>query len=525
MTIRIRILALLALLSLIFGGTAFLIHHLQAREGALLSQVRERELGLRLQRLVSSTSRPAYRYLRNYSGRAAMVEFLSNRDPAWAEKYIKGRMDLYRIDTVWVLNAEGKVIYGMDRPTESDLAEPPLPAKEMQALFQRNSQFNFFAPLSDSLYQIQGMPIVAMGDLDRQTPALGWLVVAQHWGQPVLDDMSDAGQGRVGLTPPSPPPDIQSGQELKAWIPLLNQQGRPVAGLDYRVPLPNMERNTLEFLEHSVYLIGSGGAIILMGVLMHLWILRPFTVVRTSLITRDQSLLAPLLIQRNEFGQMARVVRSSMRDREHLQQSLEERIRLGSELHDGAIQGVYGAGMALTRVQSLMGKDLAAANKLLDETRVELNHIIAELRRHIEKVDPKPVDTPFGEAVARLIAQLHGPGPVCTELNIDEQLVARHGSLHRSQALQFVREAVSNALRHGHPTCISVLWQSTPEGSKLVVADDGVGFKPEDTRPGGRGLGNLGERAVSLGGHLEIDSGPDLGTRISVYLPPPKSSP
>jgi sensor domain CHASE-containing protein len=41
-----------------------------------------------------------------------LVEFLNSRDPAWAEKYLKGRMDLYRIDMVWVLQADGTVVYG-----------------------------------------------------------------------------------------------------------------------------------------------------------------------------------------------------------------------------------------------------------------------------------------------------------------------------------------------------------------------------------------------------------------------------
>jgi signal transduction histidine kinase len=262
----------------------------------------------------------------------------------------------------------------------------------------------------------------------------------------------------------------------------------------------------------------------LVGVLMHFWVLRPFSLVRSSLITRDPELLAPLLSQRNEFGQMARIVQSSIRDRAQLQQSLEERVRLGRELHDGVIQSVYGTGMALSRVQSLMGRDLPAAQKILDETRVELNGIILELRRHIEQADPKPLDANFGEAVARLIQQLHGPGLITTDLAIEEDLVASHPLLHRSQALQFVREAISNALRHGHPSRLSVSWQRNPEGSILTVGDDGVGFDPKAVAPGGRGLGNLAERAVSLGGLLEIDSKPDHGTTVCLKLPTPKTS-
>jgi signal transduction histidine kinase len=230
------------------------------------------------------------------------------------------------------------------------------------------------------------------------------------------------------------------------------------------------------------------------------------------------------LNQYNEFGQMARIVQSSMHDREQLQQSHDERIRLGRELHDGVIQSVYGTGMALSRVQSLMGKDQPAAQHLLDETKAELNRIILDLRRHIDKADPKLLDSTFGAAVAQLIQQALGPDLVKSEFAIDEDLVARHPLLHRSQALQFVREAISNAVRHGHPTRLSVSWQRTTEGSLLVVGDDGVGFEPNTIKSGGRGLGNLSERAVSLGGRLEIDSSPNKGTRICLTLPTPNPS-
>ena len=89
--------------------------------------------------------------------------------------------------------------------------------------------------------------------------------------------------------------------------------------------------------------------------------------------------------------------------------------------------------------------------------------------------------------------------------------------------LQFLREAISNALRHGRPSRVSVVWQRDPEGSVLVVQDDGVGFDPGSIAASGRGLGNLRERALSLGGRLEIDSHTNRGTRISLKLPPAKS--
>ena len=80
-------------------------------------------------------------------------------------------------------------------------------------------------------------------------------------------------------------------------------------------------------------------------------------------------------------------------------------------------------------------------------------------------------------------------------------------------------------MRHGRPSHLAVSWQRRTTGSLLLIADDGHGFDPEALKPGGRGLGNLTERALALGGRLEVVSQPNQGTRISLILSQPKSSP
>jgi signal transduction histidine kinase len=514
MTIRLRILTLLSLLSLVCIGVFAFFSHAQEKEEADDRRQRAVELSARLQRLVSASSRPMFRYLSNYAGRTGMAEFLAHPDPAWAEKQLRDPMDSFWVDSIWVLTADGRLLYAAHQPAGTTLTTPPLPAGELQPWFRKNQPFSFHAMMADGLYQIQGMPIAAA---DHPSMAAGWLLAARQWDRAWLEDLTGAGRGRVALTAATRPPATGSGPELAAWLPLLDHRGRAIAGLDYRVQDLLGKESPHEKIERALFMINSVGVVLLVGVLLHYWILRPFSFLRASLLAGDPAPLAPLLPQKNEFGQVAGMVQSGMRDRARLEQSLAERVRLARELHDGAIQGVYGAGMALSRVQALMRRDLPAAHQLLDDTRAELNRIIGDLRGHINQADPRPLDSSFGEAVTRLIQQFCTP--VATDLDIDETVVAAHAPLFRSEVLQLVREAVSNALRHGRPSRLAVSWRRTPAGSTLVVSDDGVGFDPQTVKPGGRGLGNLHARAASLGGRLEIKSNPGEGTRVCLQLP------
>jgi signal transduction histidine kinase len=78
-----------------------------------------------------------------------------------------------------------------------------------------------------------------------------------------------------------------------------------------------------------------------------------------------------------------------------------------------------------------------------------------------------------------------------------------------------VREAVSNAVRHGRPTSVTLTVEAGDE-LLIEVVDDGVGIPPGAARSG---LRNLEDRAGECGGELAVRPGPSGGTRLSWRVP------
>ena len=77
-------------------------------------------------------------------------------------------------------------------------------------------------------------------------------------------------------------------------------------------------------------------------------------------------------------------------------------------------------------------------------------------------------------------------------------------------------EALTNAVKHGAPSRVTVQTLRTPASLRLVVADDGVG----GAAPGaGSGLAGMVDRVAAQGGKLALDSPAGAGTRIAVELP------
>lgn len=92
------------------------------------------------------------------------------------------------------------------------------------------------------------------------------------------------------------------------------------------------------------------------------------------------------------------------------------------------------------------------------------------------------------------------------------------------ELLRIAQEAVSNAVRHGHPGNVRILLEEEVRLWRLTVIDDGRGMTlmPELYASQGYGLNNMRERAQGLGGKFHIESRPGEGTRVIVTLPRPE---
>ena len=83
-----------------------------------------------------------------------------------------------------------------------------------------------------------------------------------------------------------------------------------------------------------------------------------------------------------------------------------------------------------------------------------------------------------------------------------------------------VQEALTNVGRHSQATAAHV--ELLPEQDELLlsVRDNGIGFPERSLHQEGRfGLLGIRERAIMLGGRLDVDNPPGGGGRIVVHLP------
>jgi PAS domain S-box-containing protein len=211
-------------------------------------------------------------------------------------------------------------------------------------------------------------------------------------------------------------------------------------------------------------------------------------------------------------------LRSSERQLRH---SLEERDRLGRDLHDGIIQSIYAAGLTLDDCTRVLKAEPEIAERRLKAVTADLNHVIRDVRQFIGRLEQDPLSgAEFKSSLQTLASTVNGRSPTRVEVQIEDNAAQRLHSHQAAHLLQVAREALSNSIRHGNASRVVFSLLSSRSGLQFQIQDDGSGFDPSDTDRKGRGLRNIAARADRLGAWLRIQAKPGEGATISLDLPP-----
>ncbi|HEX6580770.1 MAG TPA: GAF domain-containing sensor histidine kinase [Actinomycetota bacterium] len=197
-------------------------------------------------------------------------------------------------------------------------------------------------------------------------------------------------------------------------------------------------------------------------------------------------------------------------------QVVEERERIGKELHDGVIQSLFAVGMSLQGLAS-SSSDADTARRL--EAAVEdVDHAIRDLRNYIFGLRPGILaDRQLDQALKEMASEFGARSGVVTVVDVDSFAASALAS-HAADVVQLAREALSNVSRHGAATTCRIALLRGESGLFLEIDDDGRGFDVGVTS-WGMGLRNLRERVESLGGVLQVDSTPGEGTTVRATFP------
>jgi signal transduction histidine kinase len=528
MSIKLRLALLLGLLLLGFLGAMAWLHHLEeAEKNELLTNDRDTR-GRLLGHWLDSVGRVLPQFTLETAQSEEFAKMLAEPGNDAFQRKVREGLASFGARSLWILRADGtpRLHIGMTADTPGAF---PLQPGEAVALLAETPSPRFFADTRGGLLETS---------VRRLTGAAEWVAVARTWDDNQLKALSALTDAQVTLRGPEElvQPAVTDARVV-LQRPLADWQGHAVRVLRLEHNAPEIESAiATDWYEAQVFFAFGLMVIVSVTLALNTWVLRPLGKIAQSLAREDPAPAREVSTEAHEFGRVAQLVLTSFAQRDSLQReieararaqaslersegelrrNLEERARLGRDLHDGVIQSLYAAGMGLAGIRALLRPEQAEAAARLEQTRAALNETIHDVRNFIIGLEPEALRLQtFSQAVAALCEAMKSLGTFRTTLEIDEGIAGRLSLAQRVHALQIAREAVSNAVRHGEASHVQIRLRMAGEFAEFEVRDNGRGFDPSAPAPRGKGLQNFADRARELGGELSLESKPGHGATI-----------
>lgn len=192
----------------------------------------------------------------------------------------------------------------------------------------------------------------------------------------------------------------------------------------------------------------------------------------------------------------------------------QERNRLAKEIHDTL-------GHTLTNIISGLDASLIIIDESIDDTKEQLtllrdiaSHCIIDIRRSVKALRPDVLEKASTKvAIDNMLNKINTPGKVRI-ININKLEEKSYDNDEEEAIYRTVQESITNAIRHGGASIITVSLREENNTVHILIHDNGDGCKNIKE---GFGIFHMKERISMLNGKIEYSG--NNGFTVNAYIP------
>jgi len=252
-----------------------------------------------------------------------MVNFIKITDFDWAAENIAPVLKTFDMSFMGVYDLSGKNIYSTADTTNNLLS---VSDKELLEWFNGNKTVHTFIKRNNSIYEIFAAVVVPSFDIYYTTKEKGYLVTANRWDPEYINGISKFTSFNLELIQPGQDINVPTNEnEEVIYRPLKDFNNNTLAVLkffkqnEFQSELSNIK--ILFFSEFAVLII----TIFLLIFFTNKWLTRPLKAITESLSDENLTAVRSLLNRKDEFGDIANLVKKFNEQKENLKLEIKEK--------------------------------------------------------------------------------------------------------------------------------------------------------------------------------------------------------
>jgi len=192
------------------------------------------------------------------------------------------------------------------------------------------------------------------------------------------------------------------------------------------------------------------------------------------------------------------------------------RTHLAREIHDALANALSNLLMLLEEAFDVVDRGNEEAVSRLTLAHSQAKQASSDLRRTLKELRENETEPVGMEAIEKLLEVFSEVTRIQTKLVIYRDAPLLLGGNADLAAYRLVQESLTNALRHGHATAVSITIAKADDGVTVAINDNGIGVGQIKQ---GYGLLGMSERIEKLGGYVRVSSEPGVGFFIFAWIP------
>ena len=285
-----------------------------------------------LNNIIKFKSELLHKVVFDYTYWDEFVDFIQSKDTIWAKENINSLSISFQISASWVYNPDQKLIYFFNIiPNTDSLCN--IFSEEVLNNLKKNKFCSFFIATKAGIVEISGATIHPTKDIDRNTPAKGFLIIAKLWDDKYIKELESLIASKLSFYALEKETPVSNHNIIITSDTLYGFNNKPLVKLVCEKKLDdvslyrNLTFNSFIFLSILTLLL-----VIIFGVSFNYLVNRPLSIISKFLDLQDINLINKLKNKQNEFGRISNMLIESFNQKKNLEKEINERKTIQNSL-------------------------------------------------------------------------------------------------------------------------------------------------------------------------------------------------